>query len=291
MPKAPLRALLPGYAPFIHTGGSNGFHSGRRKAISLRLPATFGLWGVLGGTSRLITGEDVQRLQGPAAAFLTPDAARWVEAPAGSDWYYLRFDLVDQPRRRMTSANGRAWCHAAAIVQPTPVEVWGLSPPVQVPADLCTSAIQLLRDCCAQWWQDDLNHLQANAALGLWLAEYVSACRNLQAEDTDELPMRRRCHLLVLERLHQGVDIADLAAAYGYSVSRFTALFKQQTGLRPGTFIRNCRLTEAARLLASEDLPIAQVAARCGYRSRASFNRAFTRRFFASPSEWRRRRR
>ncbi|MFW5860333.1 MAG: helix-turn-helix domain-containing protein [Planctomycetota bacterium] len=287
----PLRALLPGYAPFIHTGGTNGVHSRRRKAVTLRTPATFCLFGVLAGSFRVVANENVQRLHGPAAAFLSPDPERRVEAPAGSDWYYLRFDLVDQPRRRVTAATSRAWCHAATVVQPPPAEIWGLTPPLRVPATLSTSAIQVLRDCCAQWWQDDLNHLQANAALGLWLAEYVSACRNLQAEDPDDLPMRRRCQRLVHERLHQGVNIADLAAAYGYSVSYFTACFKQQTGMRPGAFIRNCRLREAARLLASEDLPLAQVAARCGYRSRTSFTRAFTQRFLASPNEWRRRRR
>lgn len=63
--------------------------------------------------------------------------------------------------------------------------------------------------------------------------------------------------------------------------------FTHATGMTPAGYVEHCRLQSAAVALAMESTPIAEIAARCGYRHHESFTRAFRRRFACPPREFR----
>lgn len=77
---------------------------------------------------------------------------------------------------------------------------------------------------------------------------------------------------------------ARLAARIGYSVQHFSRLFRSLTGESPGDYILRRRLTEAARRVLLEPIPIAGIALEGGWSDYETFSRAFKRQFGVSPS-------
>ena len=66
-----------------------------------------------------------------------------------------------------------------------------------------------------------------------------------------------------------------------------TRLFLEHLGQTPGRFIRLARTEAAAKRLASTELPMERVAARCGFGSTETLRQAFIARYGISPSRYR----
>jgi AraC-like DNA-binding protein len=83
------------------------------------------------------------------------------------------------------------------------------------------------------------------------------------------------------------LSVSILAKQVHMSPSRFAACFKEIIGQPPMTYIAQCRMHTASRLLRDSNKPISELAFVCGYGSQESFNRAFNKFFDISPSKWR----
>jgi AraC-like DNA-binding protein len=95
--------------------------------------------------------------------------------------------------------------------------------------------------------------------------------------------------LAVLEkRLADGIGIDELAATAGWSVSHLHAAFRRHLGVSPHQWLLRRRLHAARQQLAATDVPIAAVAAACGFADAAAFCRVFRRGEGTSPAAWRR---
>ena len=66
-------------------------------------------------------------------------------------------------------------------------------------------------------------------------------------------------------------------------------LFRQQTGMTIGQYLRQIRLCEARHLLRSSDMLIGEVASRCGFDDSNYFSVVFTRETGMTPTHWRQR--
>lgn len=71
--------------------------------------------------------------------------------------------------------------------------------------------------------------------------------------------------------------------------SGFAARFDALVGESPLKYLARWRMTHAAMLLRETDLAMGTVAERVGYRSEASFNKAFKRLEGVTPGSYRRR--
>ncbi|MFJ8649296.1 GlxA family transcriptional regulator [Streptomyces sp. NPDC093546] len=78
-----------------------------------------------------------------------------------------------------------------------------------------------------------------------------------------------------------------LAALAGVTPRHLTRLFLEHLGQTPGRFVRQARTEAAAHLLASTALPLASVAAKCGFGSAETLRQAFTSRYGIPPSRYR----
>ena len=98
---------------------------------------------------------------------------------------------------------------------------------------------------------------------------------------------RLRC---VLQRIEAGQpqSVSELAQAVRLSPAHLQRLFKQETGVHISDLLAESRLQNAARLLATTEMEIKEVAYLAGYQHHSSFVRAFQRRFRQSPKEYRR---
>ena len=85
---------------------------------------------------------------------------------------------------------------------------------------------------------------------------------------------------------HYGVE--DVASEMNMSVQTFRRRLMSVTGESPKAFISAIQMELAAKLLTnSPDMPISQVANRCGYDEATSFNRIFRKAYGMTPTQYR----
>ncbi|MGN6550955.1 MAG: GlxA family transcriptional regulator [Pararhizobium sp.] len=83
------------------------------------------------------------------------------------------------------------------------------------------------------------------------------------------------------------LTIAAIARRGGITTRTLETLFVKAIGESPGAYFLRLRLSAARRLVRDSRIPLADVAARTGFSSAASFSRAFRKTFGASPSSLR----
>ncbi|MEV1065686.1 AraC family transcriptional regulator [Streptomyces sp. NPDC050263] len=93
---------------------------------------------------------------------------------------------------------------------------------------------------------------------------------------------------LIDARLSEPLSLEDLASAAGLSVSQFARRFSARTGCPPHRYLVRVRVEQAARLLRAGTLPIAQVAAACGFSHQEHLTRVLRSRLGTTPAALRR---
>ena len=90
---------------------------------------------------------------------------------------------------------------------------------------------------------------------------------------------------LIDETPHLQVRLQDLASSAGCSEKHLCRLFQQAFGHSPMQTLRLLRLQLSLTLIVRTNLPIKQIAKRCGFEDPLYFSRCFSRSFGKSPSE------
>lgn len=118
----------------------------------------------------------------------------------------------------------------------------------------------------------------------------VSISQDLRAADDADptLTGLSRVVDLVHARLTDPLRTADLAATAGCSVPVLERRVKRVFGLSPRQLVLRARIDRAADLLTTTDLPLADVAAACGFYDQPSFTRQFARLAGETPGQFRR---
>lgn len=86
------------------------------------------------------------------------------------------------------------------------------------------------------------------------------------------------------ENLSKDLSVDELASRTYLSRYHFMRLFKEQTGYTVHNYIRQKRLTLAARLI-RDGMSASHAAAECGFSDYSTFHRAFTSTFGVSPGK------
>ncbi|MBB5918609.1 AraC-like DNA-binding protein [Nocardia transvalensis] len=92
----------------------------------------------------------------------------------------------------------------------------------------------------------------------------------------------------VIEKRHgEPLSLRDVARAVGMTPGHLTTVVRRRTGRTVQDWIADRRMTEARRLLAETDLPVAEIARRVGISDPGYFTRLFRREHGDSPRRWR----
>jgi transcriptional regulator GlxA family with amidase domain len=91
-----------------------------------------------------------------------------------------------------------------------------------------------------------------------------------------------------LTRLAEPLDVAAMAGHAGVSPRTFARRFREETGTTPLQWLLTQRVLEARRLLEESDLPVEDVAWRCGFGTAASLREHFRRATATTPTAYRR---
>jgi AraC family transcriptional regulator len=98
----------------------------------------------------------------------------------------------------------------------------------------------------------------------------------------------RRAAEMIRESIDGNIHLSDMARECGLSVSHFARAFRKSFGMSPYRWLLERRVDRAKALLATSDLPIADIALQSGFSDQAAFTRAFARLVGDSPGRWRR---
>ncbi len=79
----------------------------------------------------------------------------------------------------------------------------------------------------------------------------------------------------------------QLAAIACLGQSQFKLAFRQQLGVSVSHYIRSRRMALARTLLAGTQLPVGEIASRCGYQNQGAFGERFLAESGLTPSLWR----
>lgn len=123
--------------------------------------------------------------------------------------------------------------------------------------------------------------------------EFVYA-RMRDPGDAQRLPLRQRLkganpRLIraveaMEENLEEAMPIEAFASAAGVSERELERQFRRWLKTSPGAYYRALRLDRARSLLRGTDIPVLDVAMRCGFSSAAHFSRSYSGRFGHPPS-------
>jgi AraC-like DNA-binding protein len=89
-------------------------------------------------------------------------------------------------------------------------------------------------------------------------------------------------------RYADGIGVADMARAAGFSRAHFSRQFRRAFGDTPYQYLLTRRLERAAMLLRTTDWPVTRICFAVGLTSLGSFSSSFARAFGLSPSAYRR---
>lgn len=99
--------------------------------------------------------------------------------------------------------------------------------------------------------------------------------------------LEARAKEMLRSRMDGNLSIAEIADACGLSRSHFTRAFRETTGHTPHQWLIAERLAQASALLKDLRVPLADVAAACGFSDQSHFTRAFSRHLGVPPGHWR----
>lgn len=123
------------------------------------------------------------------------------------------------------------------------------------------------------------------------LKEKFSSDITFNAEDTAiSIPDRdllKKTTAIIKKRISDtNLSVETLSSELGISRGHLQRKLKNLTGQNPNEFIRIIRLKQAAEILKSNDVSIAEVADMVGFGSQSYFSTAFTKQFNISPKQW-----
>ena len=98
---------------------------------------------------------------------------------------------------------------------------------------------------------------------------------------------RRTMQTWLYDHLTEEPQVSDLAKLCGLEPTTFRRHFQRTYGQSPRTWIAQERIRVIAAMIRDSDSPIQHIAARGGFRSIPSFNRAFKQLYGVNPQQWR----
>lgn len=90
------------------------------------------------------------------------------------------------------------------------------------------------------------------------------------------------------QHLHEPIGRDDVAGACHLSPCHFSRVFRAETGQRFSDALNRMRVERATELLAAAEMPLAQIALRCGFSGQSYFTKVFRRHVGAPPGQYRR---
>lgn len=133
--------------------------------------------------------------------------------------------------------------------------------------------------------------LDAREALSRLAFLLVSHCPPERTEYSERIlrtGVRMRTMLTYIqENVQAELTVADIAGSAAVGESECLRCFRALLGTTPIRYVRQLRLQRAAELLETTELPISEIAARCGFQDLSYFSKCFREAMGCAPRRYR----
>jgi AraC family transcriptional regulator len=92
-----------------------------------------------------------------------------------------------------------------------------------------------------------------------------------------------RAQAFVEAHLSENISLTDLAASCALSAAHFAREFRQSTGVPPHRYLMERRVTRARELVVHTQLPLSDIAMRCGFADQSHLTKVFRRVLGVTP--------
>lgn len=135
--------------------------------------------------------------------------------------------------------------------------------------------------------QSQLLHQMIEQVMEVTCPEQDGPAEHPEEHPSDPLEIARRVHDELLQHIERRITIEELSKRYLINPTTLKAAFKSVYGTSLAAHIREHRMEQAARLLRTSDMTIAEIAQAVGYDSQSKFTSAFKTFFHMLPREYR----
>ena len=147
----------------------------------------------------------------------------------------------------------------------------------------------MIRDIYAMHRAGKKNEARGYDVTGYFLlvmSRLVKAAASTVQENRGEYYVKRAKKLM---EDHYGdvIGVADIADRLRLDRTYLYRLFKRYEGISPSDYLRDVRLSAAAKMMENEELSISEAAISAGFCDISHFYKNFTARYGISPKQWR----
>jgi AraC family transcriptional regulator len=97
----------------------------------------------------------------------------------------------------------------------------------------------------------------------------------------------RKVRAYIAEHLHTPLTLEELAGVAEVSPNYFVSLFRQSMGMTPHRYVLQQRVARGTELLAHSQLPLVDIAFRCGFLDQSQFTTTFKKFLGVTPGQYR----
>jgi len=119
------------------------------------------------------------------------------------------------------------------------------------------------------------------------MKDFVNAVRS-QKQSVPYSKSIRKSIQYMRSHLQEKLTVKELAEAANLSVSRFSHLFSEETGMSPMAYFRMEKIESAREMLKDSEYTVYEIATILGFSSESHFIRAFREQLNVTPGEYRR---
>lgn len=212
----------------------------------------------LSGRGILTMGDRETALTPGSCLFLNCMDHHRYFTPPGETWDFLWLHFAGSSSAGYYRAFARSGSPAAAVEDPAAL------------AALISQVLQLQQEPSAA------AELESSQRIVTILTALLRACEGTGSRET--WPPYMRAAAQTVERDYaEGLTLARLAEGLGVSQSHLSRAFKRWLGENFTDYLTRVRLSRAKALLQGSDLPVQEVAYRCGFNDVSHFIRVFRR--------------
>ncbi|MBO5272989.1 MAG: helix-turn-helix transcriptional regulator [Clostridia bacterium] len=119
-----------------------------------------------------------------------------------------------------------------------------------------------------------------------FMIDYAESVAPVQQDHTGRQNIQKSV-LYIRQHFSEDITLPKLAKVSGYSIYHYNRVFKRCTGMSPIRFLNDYRLNRAKYMILTENMPLEQIAAACGFNQYSYFYRLFRTAYGSSPAQFR----
>jgi AraC-like DNA-binding protein len=117
--------------------------------------------------------------------------------------------------------------------------------------------------------------------------EYLSLKTNHNIKFEKDLEKLNKVYKYVFENIQEGIELDNISKHMGMAPTSFCRYFKKKTNAPFMQYVKNVRISIAAKMLVETDKSITQICYDSGYNNLANFNHYFKTTMGKTPSQYR----